>query len=155
MRKVLSPPTPPRKPPEGCLTQQGHTRISWRFWDHLVGRVKTSRRLPHAGGRQGNLAPHSSPPEQLPPRLHQRQAHLPAWHLPKPRGRGPRQSWKQTLCRCRNGPFVLGPGRCGLVDEATLCALRPAPALSVPLGISAEILAGGWYTLHEPWAWPQ
>lgn len=29
------------------------------------------------------------------------------------------------------------------MDEATLCALRQAPALSVPLGISTEILPGG------------
>lgn len=33
------------------------------------------------------------------------------------------------------------------MDEATPCAPRQAPALSLPLGISPEILPGGWYRM--------
>lgn len=41
-RWLLPPASKPRQeegpltPPEGCLTQQDPTRISWRFWDRLV-----------------------------------------------------------------------------------------------------------------------
>lgn len=142
MRRVGGryPYTSTEKNPKGYFNSAGpHPRSppGSRFQDHLVERVKTSRRFPRSGGRQWGLASHLSPPEQLPPRLHQHQTHLPAWHLPKAGGRGHGQGWKQTLCCYRHSLLFWGQGSEGLWVRPhcvppgrllpSLCLLKSAP----------------------------
>lgn len=98
------------------------------------------------------MEPSSPPPEQLPPRLHQRRAHLPAWRPPKAWGRGP-GGLEQTLCCCGHGVREVrapGGGYCCVALGRLLTSLCPSKVAQ-----QFHPGAGAGPGRSEPWARPQ